>query len=234
VSALLELAGLSSGYGEAMVVRGVSLALRPGEIVALIGKNGMGKTTLLRTVMGFIRPRAGAIRFGGEAVAGRRPHRIARMGLAYAPQEAAVFQDLTVADNLRLGPRPGADAAAGIERATAAFPILRERGGQKAGTLSGGEQKMLLVARALAASPRLMLLDEITEGLQPSVIDRLAAALRAERERAGTAMLLVEQNVAFALRLADRYAVLKRGEVVDSGAVAAADARERIEAALRI
>lgn len=234
MSALLELAGLSSGYGEALVVRDVSLTLRPGEIVALIGKNGMGKTTLLRTVMGFIRPRAGAIRLGGEALAGRRPHRIARLRVAYAPQEAAVFQDLSVADNLRLGLAPGADAAAEIEQATAAFPILRERRAQKAGTLSGGEQKMLLVARALAARPRLMLLDEITEGLQPSVIDRLGAALRAERDRAGTAMLLVEQNVAFALRLADRYAVLKRGEVVDSGDVAAPDARERIEAALRI
>ena len=145
-----------------------------------------------------------------------------------------MFQDLSVADNVRLGLVPGADAAAEIERATAAFPILRQRGGQKAGTLSGGEQKMLLVARALAARPRLMLLDEITEGLQPSVIDRLGAALRAERARD---VLLDEQHRrpgAVALGLADCYAVLKRGEIVDSGDVAAPDARERIEGALRI
>ncbi|GJD53719.1 High-affinity branched-chain amino acid transport ATP-binding protein LivF [Methylobacterium crusticola] len=232
--AVLELAAVSSGYGAAIVVRGIDLAIGRGEIVALLGKNGMGKTTLLRTIMGYLRPAEGAIRLEGRAIAGLSPHRIARRAVAYAPQEAAIFQDLSVGENLRLALRRGGVYAEELTRVTEAFPFLRERGGQRAGSLSGGEQKMLLVARALMARPRIMLLDEITEGLQPSVIRRLAAVLRAERQDSGTAMLLVEQNVAFAREVADRYAVLRRGEIVDAGPVGAADAEGRIEAGLRI
>ncbi len=216
-AAVLAVSGLTSGYGEAVVVRGVSLSVAPGEIVALLGKNGMGKSTLLKTVMGFLPAREGQVSLHGKDVTREPPHRIARRAIAYTPQEQAIFQDLTVADNLRLG-QPQADwFEEELERVAAVFPFLKERLGQRAGTLSGGEQKMLLIARALMARPKLMLVDEITEGLQPSIIERLSQALAAERGRTGVAMLLVEQNVRFALTVADRWAVLKLGEIDDEG-----------------
>lgn len=236
MTAALDVAGLSSGYGDGLVVREVGLAVGGGEILALLGKNGMGKSTLLKTVMGFLPPRAGRVHVDGVDVTGRPPHRIARRAVAYTPQEQAIFQDLTVGENLTLGmidPPKGA-----FEERLAAvaevFPFLAGRQRQRAGTLSGGEQKMLLVARALMARPRLMLMDEITEGLQPSVIDRLAAALAAERERSGVAMLLVEQHIGFALAVADRWAVLKLGEIVDSGSSRDADAASRIAGHLTV
>ena len=157
-----------------------------------------------------------------------RPHRIARQAIAYTPQEQAIFQDLTVADNLRLGQSHSNWFDEELDRVAAIFPFLKERVGQRAGTLSGGEQKMLLIARALMARPKLMLVDEITEGLQPSIIERLSDALSAERERTGVAMLLVEQNVRFALNVADRWAVLKLGEIDDEGDSDRNDAAARI------
>ena len=224
----LEITGLTSGYGEAIIVRGVSLTVAPGEIVALLGKNGMGKSTLLKTTMGFLPARAGRVALYGRDVTGRPPHRIARESIAYTPQEQAIFQDLSVAENLRLG-QPKTDwFDEEFARIGEIFPFLRERVRQRAGTLSGGEQKMLLIARALMARPKLMLVDEITEGLQPSIIERLAEALAAERARTGVAMLLVEQNVRFALSVADRWAVLKLGEVDDEGASGDGDAAARI------
>ena len=214
---LLEVEGLTSGYGEAVVVRDVSLTLARGEIVALLGKNGMGKSTLLKTAMGFIPARAGRIVLRGRDVSGWPPNRFAREGVAYTPQEQAIFQDLTVAENLRLGlPKP-AWFDEEVARIGEVFPFLRERSRQRAGTLSGGEQKMLLIARAMMARPKLMLVDEISEGLQPSIVGRLARVLAAERDRTGVAMLLVEQNVRFALNVADRWAVLKLGEIDDAG-----------------
>ena len=233
-AAALELRSVSSGYGGAVVVRDVALDIRPGEIVALLGKNGMGKSTLLKTVMGFLPVLSGSIHLAGEDVTGRPPHRIARMAIAYTPQEQALFQDLSVEDNLRLAVRGGGMLRAGLGRIGELFPFIVARLRQRAGTLSGGEQKMLLIARALLSAPRLLMVDEITEGLQPSVIERLAAVLRSERERAGTAMLLVEQHVAFALAVADRYAVLKLGEIVDRGASGDAGAGERIAAHLAV
>ena len=218
--AALELAGVSSGYGEALVIRDVALTLAPAEILAILGKNGMGKSTLLKTIMGYLPAAQGTIRVFGEAVAGVPTYRMAGRGIAYSPQEQALFQDLSVGDNLRLGLPEPARFAAEVERIGEIFPFIPERLRQRAGTLSGGEQKMLLVARALMARPKLMLIDEISEGLQPSVVARLAEALRAERSATGVAMLLVEQNVRFAGAVADRYAVLKRGEIVDAGRVA--------------
>jgi ABC-type branched-subunit amino acid transport system ATPase component len=159
---------------------------------------------------------------------------VARRKVAFTPQEQAIFQDLTVEDNLKLAlPDPGWFAS-GFARVGETFPFLRERRRQRAGTLSRGEQKMLLVARALMARPRLMLVDEITEGLQPSVVRRLAGVFVDERDRLGTAMLLVEQNVRFALDVADRWAVLKLGEIVDRGSSRDADAAARIEAHLAV
>jgi branched-chain amino acid transport system ATP-binding protein len=210
------------------VVNGVDLEVRRGEIFALLGKNGMGKSTLLKTVMGFLPMRAGHAELFGESVDGLPPYRIARRAIAYTPQEQALFQDLTVRENLRLGLRDERRLQEGIERVGAIFAFIPERLKQRAGTLSGGEQKMLLVARAMISRPSLMLVDEITEGLQPSVIDRLTEAFRHEREGAGTAILLIEQNVKFALSVADRYAILKLGEIADSGAVGDAGLQTRI------
>lgn len=216
----LELAGVSSGYGEALVIRDVALALAPAQIFAILGKNGMGKSTLLKTIMGYLPVAQGAIRIFGEAMAGTPTYRMAGRGIAYSPQEQALFQDLSVGDNLRLGLPEETRFAQEIERIGTFFPFIPERLRQRAGTLSGGEQKMLLVARALMARPRLMLIDEISEGLQPSVVQKLAEVLRAERAASGVAMLLVEQNVRFAGAVADGYAVLKRGEIVDIGRIA--------------
>lgn len=211
----LELRGVTSGYKASVVLRGLSMSVAAGEAVALLGKNGMGKTTLLKTIMGYLPKQGGSIHVNGLDVTRLPPHRIARAGIAYAPQEHALFQDLSIRDNLRLG-LP--DVSVFDERFAdlePLFPVFKSRLKQHAGTLSGGEQKMLLVARALMTRPSMMLLDEITEGLQPSVIDRVAEALLWERSRHGTTVLLIEQHVPFALRVADRYAILKQGEIID-------------------
>jgi branched-chain amino acid transport system ATP-binding protein len=234
VDAALEISGVQSGYGEALVVRGVSFDVRPGEVFALLGKNGMGKSTLLRTVMGFLRLQAGSVRLFGESIGGLPPHRVARRSIAYSPQEQALFQDLTVEENLRLGLRDAKTFDEGVRRIGQFFPVLPTRLKQRAGTLSGGEQKMLLVSRALMSKPKLMLIDEISEGLQPSVVERLAGVLRAEREEAKTSILLIEQNVKFALSVADRYAVLKMGEIVDRGETSTPGIESRITGQLGV
>ena len=224
----LSLSNVVSGYGEAMIVQDVSCTIRPGEIFVLLGKNGMGKSTLLKTVMGFLPMRGGAIRLFGEDITGQPPYRIARRAIAYTPQEQALVQDLSVGDNLRLVLRDARQLASGLELIGSYFPFIPQRLKQKAGTLSGGEQKMLLVARALVGKPRLMLIDEISEGLQPSVIDKLTTVFKAQREQFGTAILLIEQHVRFALDVADRYAVLKLGEIVDRGSVNEPDIERKI------
>jgi ABC-type branched-subunit amino acid transport system ATPase component len=230
----LQLSNVSSGYGEAIVLRDATLTINAGEIFTLLGKNGMGKSTLLKTVLGFLRAQTGRIALHGEDVTGLATHLIARKSITYTPQEQTLFQDLTVEDNLRLGVRGKGQIATEIERVADYFPIIRQRLRQKAGTLSGGEQKMLIVSRALMASPRLMLIDEISEGLQPSMIERLAAVLRTERDRTGMAIFVVEQNVPFALSIADRYAVLKIGEIVDEGDVREQGAAASIQRQLSV
>ncbi len=234
IAPALEVERLTCGYGEAMVLRDVSFTLPAGQGLAILGKNGMGKSTLLKTVMGFLPVAAGRIRIFGEETTGLAPHRMARRKLAYSPQDQAIFQDLTVDDNLRLGLRKDRDYGRELERIADFFPFLASRRRQRAGTLSGGEQKMLLVARALLVRPRLMLVDEITEGLQPSVIQRLADVLRAELRSLGLTILLIEQNVNFALSIADRYAVLTRGEIIDSGATGQQDVATSIQEHLSV
>ncbi len=214
-SAVLQLRTVTSGYGAAPVLHGVSLSVAPGEIVALLGENGMGKTTLLKTALGLLPLEAGAVLIDGASTAARSPAHLVALGVGYPPQEQPLFPDLSIRDNLRLALRSDRDLAAGLAHVAASFPFLRDRLKQRAGTLSGGEGKMLILARALMTRPRLV--DEVSEGLQPSVVDRIAAILRTEREERGTAVLLVEQNLDFALRVADRWAVLKRGEVDDAG-----------------
>ena len=233
-SNVLDVADLSSGYGEAIVLRDVSLSIRPGEIFALLGKNGMGKSTLLKTVLGFLPAKKGKITLFGEDVTSLPTHLIARKAIAYTPQEQTLFQDLTVEDNLRLGLRDDRGFAEGLARVSEYFPIVGKRLNQKAGTLSGGEQKMLIVSRALLGSPRLILIDEISEGLQPSMIQRLTEILLAERKRTGTAIFVVEQNVPFAFSVADRYAVLKIGEIADDGVAGDALAAARVQDQLRV
>jgi branched-chain amino acid transport system ATP-binding protein len=201
------------------VIHGVSLQVGPGEIVALVGKNGMGKSSLLKTILSFLPAWDGAVRLDGRDVTRLAPFRKRALGLAYAPQEQALFQDLSVRDNLRLGLSDDRGFEARLADINNWFPVITARLYQRAGTLSGGEQKMLIVARGLIAEPRLFLLDEVTEGLQPSVVDRLAEVLAAVRRDRGTAMLVVEQHLSFVLGLADRFAVFKRGEVVDTGSV---------------
>ncbi|MCF3931899.1 ABC transporter ATP-binding protein [Acuticoccus sp. M5D2P5] len=217
---ILSLDEVSSGYGAATVLHGVSLSLRAGEIVAVLGKNGMGKTTLLKTIMGFVKAAAGSVLLDGAPITGRSPHAIVRQGVAYAPQDYTIFQDLTVEENLRLGVLADDIYRGRVDMLGDVFPRMLERLKQRAGTLSGGEQKMLLMSRAIIARPRIMLVDEISEGLQPTMIERMAEVLRRTRSEHGTAVLLVEQHLSFALSVADRYAVLKLGEIVDEGVAA--------------
>jgi ABC-type branched-subunit amino acid transport system ATPase component len=231
--AALEIVNLTSGYGSSTVVQGVSLKIAPGEILALVGKNGMGKSSLLKTILSFLPAWEGAVRIDGRDVTRLAPFRKRALGLAYSPQEQALFQDLSVRDNLRLGLSDDRGFEASLSDISGWFPVLTARLSQRAGTLSGGEQKMLIVARGLIAKPRLLLLDEVTEGLQPSVVDRLAEVLAATRRDRGTAMLVVEQHLSFVLGLADRFAVLKRGEVVDTGPVDA-DSAARIDEHMRL
>ena len=230
----LEIAGLVSGYGEAMVLRDVNLTVPAGGVLSLLGKNGMGKSTLLKTIMGFLPATEGSIAIHGAKTTGLPPHRLSARSVAYSPQDQAIFQDLSVEENLRLGQSSDRLYRREIDRVTAFFPFLGTRRRQRAGTLSGGEQKMLLMARALLSRPRLMLIDEITEGLQPSVILRLTEVLRAELKAFDLSILLVEQNVRFALSLADRYAVLARGEIVDGGAATDPGVEQRIHAHLAV
>ena len=226
---MIAIQALEGGYGESPVLRGVALDVPRGEIFAILGKNGMGKTTLLKTIMGLLPAKKGRVELLGQDVTGWPPYRITRLGVSYIPQEKSIFQDLTVEENLRLALRDGASFDARLETIARWFPVLKARLQQRAGTLSGGEQKMLLIGRALLTRPRLVLVDEITEGLQPAIITRLTEVLAEERRAHGLTVVLVEQNVGFALALADRYAVLKVGTVVETGRASDAGAREHVE-----
>ena len=230
----LNVQEVTSGYKASVVLRKLSLNVANGEALALLGKNGMGKTTLLKTIMGYLPKQGGAVHVHDQDITRLSPHRIARSGVAYAPQEHALFQDLSIRDNLRLGLVKASLFDERFAEIEGVFPVFASRLRQYAGTLSGGEQKILLVARALMMRPSIILLDEITEGLQPLVIDRLAEALLWERERHRSTLLLIEQNVPFALKVADRYAVLKQGEIIDEGDAKDSAAAESIFAHLRV
>jgi ABC-type branched-subunit amino acid transport system ATPase component len=229
----LQVEGLTSGYGTSEVISDVSFALAKSEVLALVGKNGMGKTSLLKAVLGFLPAWRGRVTFAGSDVTRTPPHQKRRLGLVYVPQEHALFQDLTIRDNLRLGLLSDREFDASLDQVGQWFPVLTRRLRQRAGTLSGGEQKMLIVARALMARPGVLLLDEVTEGLQPSLVDRLSEVLTSFRKEIGTSMVVIEQHLPFALGIANRYVVFKRGEIVDSARVDQ-DAAARIEAHMRI
>ncbi|MBI0444783.1 ABC transporter ATP-binding protein [Deinococcus sp. DB0503] len=221
-SPLLEVRDLNAFYGQSHVLHGVNLHVMPGEVVSLIGRNGAGKTTTLKSIMGVLRSRTGQIIFDGQDILRLPSHRIAARGLAWVPEERAILSSLTVRENLELPPaRPGGWST---ERALEAFPVLRERGHHPGSKLSGGEQQMLAIVRVLRSGPKLLLLDEPSEGLAPVIVQRIGDML-AELRREGLSVILVEQNLKFATRLADRHYVLVDGHVVDEVHAAEVDAR---------
>ena len=217
--ALLEIRDLSSGYGELQILWGAGLRLEPGRLTALIGSNGAGKTTLLRTLMGLVRPWGGAIVFDGAPVTGLSAHAKAELGLVLVPEGRQLFTDMTVLENLELGAtarRSRANFQRNLERVFTLFPRLKERAQQRSGTLSGGEQQMLAVARGLMAEPRILMFDELSLGLSPLLTLSLFGTLRNLKSE-GLTMLLVEQNVHMALAVSDYAFVLSEGRVTLEG-----------------
>jgi branched-chain amino acid transport system ATP-binding protein len=218
---VLEVRGLKAGYGPIEVLRGIDLRIEANEIVALLGSNGAGKTTLNNNICGLYRPRAGSVRFAGEEITHCASHDIVARGLVQVPEGRRIFPNLTVRENLILGGyRPAAARrAANLERVGGIFPRLAERIDQGAGTLSGGEQQMLAIGRALMAEPRLLILDEPSLGLSPRLVEDMFALIKRLRD-AGLAILLVEQNVVQSLTIADRAYVLENGAIALAGTAA--------------
>jgi branched-chain amino acid transport system ATP-binding protein len=230
---LLEVSGLTAAYRGLVAIREVSLTVASGEIVVVAGANGAGKSTLLKAISGLVRPRAGGVRFDGVRIEGLAGHRITALGVAYVPENRRLFPRLSVADNLSLGAylfRGRADRDAPLAQVFALFPRLRERLTQRAGTLSGGEQQMLAIGRALMTRPRLLMLDEPSQGIMPRLVDEIFAAVQAIRAT-GVTVLLVEQRLAESLEIADRAYVLQTGRVVLSGTAAAVREDPNIRAA---
>jgi len=216
---LLEVNQLQAGYGNLNVLWEVSLRVRQGEFVALIGSNGAGKTTTLRAIAGVIQPTAGEVRFMDRAITGLPPHRISQKGLSFITEELNLFEGMTVQDNLLLGAytrKDGRQVRATLEQVFDLFPILKERGDQLAGTLSGGERRMLAIGRGLMSEPGLLMVDEPSLGLAPKMVMNVFQALKALHER-GVTLLLVEQNVHNTLQIADQAYVLEQGRVVLQG-----------------
>jgi branched-chain amino acid transport system ATP-binding protein len=214
--ALLELRDVHTYYGAIHALRGVTVDVEEGEIVTLIGANGAGKSTTLRTISGLLKPRQGEIRLRGNRIDGRRPHEIVALGVCQSPEGRRVFARMSVQENLEMGAfarRDRASLNADYERVFELFPRLRERRDQKAGTLSGGEQQMLAIGRALMAKPRVLLLDEPSMGLSPILVEQIFSIIRTINEQ-GTTVLLVEQNALMALGIAKRGYILQTGEVV--------------------
>jgi urea ABC transporter ATP-binding protein UrtE len=214
---MLVISGLVAGYEDAgIVLEGVDLEVGAGESVALMGRNGMGKTTLLRAIMGHVRPIAGRVTFDGRDLTGRPPFVVSNAGIAYVPQGREIFTDFTVEENLLLGLLGKKGGAARVPDAIyRRFPILAERRGQRAGTMSGGEQQQLAIARAIISRPRLLLLDEPAEGVQPSLVTSIAATVSAISRDEGMSVLLVEQNLDLVLTLTTRCLFVENGRIVD-------------------
>jgi branched-chain amino acid transport system ATP-binding protein len=218
VTPLLQIDGLRAGYEIGDVLHGIHLELEEGQVLAVLGRNGVGKTTLIHSIVGFVRPRAGSIRLGARELAGQSPHEVARAGIAVVPQGRRIFSRLTVEENLKLarradGARKGAWT---LERVYELLPRLRDRRRHRGNELSGGEQQMLAIGRALLANPRVLLFDEPSEGLAPLLVDRITETIAALREE-GLSAVLVEQNLHVALALADAVVVMTKGEIVYRG-----------------
>ncbi|MGA2637966.1 ABC transporter ATP-binding protein [Methylocella sp.] len=231
-SPLLSMRGVTAYYGNIIALKGVDLDINEGEIVTMIGANGAGKTTLMMTIFGNPRAREGAIHFDGRDITGLKTHDIARLGLAQSPEGRRIFPRMSVYENLQIGASLGqGDFARDLERIFAIFPRLKERAGQRGGTLSGGEQQMLAIARALMSRPRLLLLDEPSLGLAPLIVKQIFEVIKELNRREGLTVFLVEQNAYHALKLADRGLVLVNGAITMSGAGHELLARPEIRAA---
>ena len=219
---MLELDGLKVSYGKSRVVTGVSLSLPDGGCLAVLGRNGVGKTTLLKCVMGLLPPAGGRVLLGGQDVSALTPHERCRLGMAYVPQGREILPDLTVLENLQLGClgfRNDAGMRERTERMLGWFPALREQLDRPGRLLSGGQQQQLAVARALMTGPRVLLLDEPTEGIQPNVVEEIGTILKRVCAETRLSMLLVEQNLDFARAMAERYVILEKGAAVSSGRI---------------
>jgi urea transport system ATP-binding protein len=221
---MLEIRGLDVAYGESQVLWDVSLEVPAGEVVCLMGRNGVGKTTLLKTIMGLLPARSGRVLLDGADLTGRRPEQRMSCGIGYVPQGREIFPNLSVKENLRLGALAaqsgrGAERAVPLDDVFELFPKLAQLLGRKGGVLSGGEQQQLAIARVLLSRPKILLMDEPTEGIQPSVINQIEDAIERIRAR-GIAVLLVEQYLEFAWRLASSYAIMRKGSIVSRGATA--------------
>jgi branched-chain amino acid transport system ATP-binding protein len=225
-ASVLEVAGVHTYYGDSHVLHGVSLTVADGEVLTILGRNGMGKTTLIRSIIGFTAPRQGTVRLKGEDVAGWPPYRLVERGVALVPQGRRVFPSLTVHENLDIARRGNGRWT--LERVYELFPRLRERTGNRANKLSGGEQQMLAIGRALMSNPELLLMDEPTEGLAPLLVREVGRVIR-ELKREGLSILLVEQNLPLALGVADRVHILSRGQIVYAGAPAALAADDDVK-----
>ena len=213
---MLEVDNIDAFYGDSHVLRGVSLGVQAGKITSLLGRNGAGKTTTLLSVMGYLAPQRGRVVYQGQAIGGRAPHRISRMGLGFVPQERGIFPSLSVEENLTVAARSGRDGRWTLARIYKLFPRLRERSGNRGFQLSGGEQQMLSIARALMLNPSLILLDEPSEGLAPMIVREIVEMLKHLRSE-GLGVLLIEQNLGVALELGDIHYVLSKGEVCFTG-----------------
>ena len=211
----LELEDVQTYYGQSHILRGVDLNVAEGEVVALLGRNGVGKTTTIRSILQLTPPRSGEVRFRGESLVDKDTHEVAEAGIGWIPEERRMFARLSVAENLRAAVPEGATTGDALATAYETFPILRERQGQRAGTLSGGQQQMLAIARGLIGENDLLLIDEPSEGLAPQIVSDVGSALLAASQE--VSILLVEQKLSLALDLADRFYVMDRGTIIDEG-----------------
>jgi branched-chain amino acid transport system ATP-binding protein len=226
---MLSVTGLSAHYGRAHILEDVALEVGAGEVVVLLGRNGAGKSTTMKAIMGLVPPSAGSVRFLGDEIAGREPFEIARRGLGYVPEERRIFSELTVMENLEVGrraPPPGATPWT-PERLFALFPSLGGMRDRPGGRMSGGEQQMLTIARTLMGNPRLVLLDEPSEGLAPVVVERMAEAIRALKAE-GLSILLSEQNLHFARAVSDRATIIEKGRIRWTGTIPALMAADAV------
>jgi len=229
---MIEVKGIHSYYGKSHILHGVSLELKEGELVCLLGRNGVGKSTTLKSIMGIVRPTHGSIRFDGKELVGSQPYQIARLGVGYVPEDRRIFKSLTVQENLLMGTQKAKNGGSAervwtIDKIYDLFPNLRDRRGNKGSHLSGGEQQMLTVARTLMGNPKLILVDEPTEGLAPLIVKDVLEMLSAVR-KSGVTVLMVEQNFKAAIKVADRFYIMAKGQMVFEGGMAALLAAEDV------
>ncbi|MBA4396866.1 MAG: ABC transporter ATP-binding protein [Syntrophus sp. (in: bacteria)] len=228
---MLSVKDIHSYYGKSQILQGVSMTLNEGELVCLLGRNGVGKSTTLKSIMGLVKPSAGSIHFHGQELIGKQPYEVARLGVGYVPEDRRIFRSLTVHENLLMGEKGAKDAVKNggwsIETVYKNFPQLKDRREHKGGHLSGGEQQMLTVARTLMGNPRLLLVDEPTEGLAPLIVKDVLEMLSAVRN-SGVTVLMVEQNFKASIKVADRFYIMGKGKMVFEGDIDALLAAEEV------